>query len=369
MTEHPQDPYNLRNRDLRRLSRIVEDLFVIDAASEQAGKIGLALRPRYERARSLTLLRDRLTAAGYDYTVKESEEIVTVQTSARPRLRIPPLNIVLFASTFASVYLIPVFFRSTGWGDFQHNLQQGMGLEFAVALISILLVHEMGHFVASRRRGVVTSWPFFIPAPTIFGTFGALIKSKSPIRNRRDLIEVGASGPIFGWIVALGWLIYGLSHSFVAPVESAGFSTLALSIRGESLLMRALLLWQVGPTGPQDIYVLSEAAFAGWAGLLVTALNMLPIGQLDGGHIVYGLFPRIQRRLAFMAIVFLIFLGFQSVMWWLFAVLGFVMGPAHPPTIEDHRAPNLQARLLGVAALIILVLSFTPVPLAAPFEW
>jgi len=220
----------------------------------------------------------------------------------------------------------------------------------------------MGHYVASRRRGIVTSWPYFIPAPNFIGTFGALIKSKSPFWNRRDLIEVGAAGPIAGWIVALGWLVYGLSTSSIIAPASAPITGMAFSLDGESILIRWLVPLLIGSAPAGSFYLFSEAAFAGWVGLLVTALNMLPIGQLDGGHIVYGLSRRYQVRLGWLALGCLVILGFQSPTWWFFAALGFVMGVAHPPTLNDRKPVPLAARVMGWIALGILLLSFTPVP-------
>jgi membrane-associated protease RseP (regulator of RpoE activity) len=242
-------------------------------------------------------------------------------------------------------------------------LASGAGLQFTVAMISILFVHEMGHFIAGRRRQIITSWPYFIPAPNIIGTFGAIIKSKSPFWNRRDLIEVGAAGPIAGWIVALGWLIYGLSHSsIVTPEIAANTGEMVFSLQGKSILMRLATLALIGPVPEGQFYFLSEAAFAGWVGLLVTAINLLPIGQLDGGHILYGLFRTKQRYLAMVAMVALLALGFQSPMWWFFAAFGLFFGVKHPPTLNDNFSIGRTAFLMAIGSILILILSFTPVP-------
>jgi membrane-associated protease RseP (regulator of RpoE activity) len=232
--------------------------------------------------------------------------------------------------------------------------------------MSILLVHEMGHFIASRRRGVITSWPYFIPAPNIIGSFGAVIKSKSPFWNRRDLLEVGAAGPVAGWIVAVAWLIYGLSHSTVAMAVQNP-KVLIFTMTGESILVRFLAPLLAGPAPDGYFYIFSEAAFAGWVGVLITAINMLPIGQLDGGHVIYGLVGRFQQRLGWLSVLLLLVLGIQSMMWWFFVLLGFIFGVKHPPTLNDSLPPERPAVIMGIAALIILVLSFTPVPFAFPF--
>lgn len=240
-------------------------------------------------------------------------------------------------------------------------LSHGEGLLFTVAMISILFCHEMGHYIASRRRDIVTSWPYFIPAPNIIGTFGAIIKSKSPFWNRSDLIAVGAWGPIAGWVVALFFLIYGLTQSSIIPAtELMAFEGHSLS--GESLLMKFLTLQILGPAPLGYFYRLSEAAFAGWVGLLVTSINMLPIGQLDGGHVLYGLTRKTQHILGYIALAGLLLLGFKSNIWWFFAIFGIVFGVKHPPTLNDRKQLDQKSTVIAVVALIILLISFTPVP-------
>jgi membrane-associated protease RseP (regulator of RpoE activity) len=352
------------------ITALVADLFEIDAHYRQGENLVLSLSFRYRREKSLKLLKDRLKTAGYSFTLNETEEPLLLTINPKPRFRIPRLNVILFAATLFTVYVVPVFVRSlavaptfrAALDDTVAALGRGDGLQFTVAMISILFVHEMGHFLAGRRRSIVTSLPYFIPAPNIIGTFGAIIKSKSPFWNRRDLIEVGAAGPIAGWVVAVAWLLYGLSQSTVQHVFLFPPGALFFSLDGESILMRLATLGILGPAPPMHFYYLSEAAFAGWVGLLVTAINLLPIGQLDGGHILYGLFRRHQHKLGLVATLALIALGFQSFMWWVFAAFGLIFGMYHPPTLDDARPPGTAAAVMGVVALLILVVSFTPVP-------
>jgi membrane-associated protease RseP (regulator of RpoE activity) len=345
---------------VRQLVPLLADLFSIDAVYRHFDQVAFSLSCRYDRARSVKAIKDRLRTAGYRFTVSEtSDGPVLLTVDPQRRFRIPPLNIALFVLTILSIYLVPVYGNSGGdWELMKQNLRAGMGLQFVAAMISILLVHEMGHYVASRRRGIVTTWPYFIPAPNLLGTFGAVIASKSPFWNRRDLLEVGAAGPIAGWIVAVAWLIYGLPHSVLVPITGAGMTQI-----GDSMIMTVLQKIMLGSPPPGYDYALNEAAFAGWAGLLVTALNMLPIGQLDGGHVLYGLLQKRQKYFGWGAAVALLGLGFQSPMWWLMGGLGILMGVAHPPTIMDDRPPTQSAAVMGVIALIILVLSFAPVPI------
>lgn len=382
------------DKQIDAVARLVADLYTVEAVYRNRERLILSLSPRWERERSEKIVRDRLKVSGYtfDLDVKPEGPLV-LSIDPRRHLRIPRLNAILFLVTLFSVYFVPVFLRRLPevmllllpgypttsisiWQEIRltgaafpltysqtlRDLASGAGLQFTIAIISILFVHEMGHYIASRRRGIVTSLPYFIPAPNIIGTFGAVIKSKSPFWNRRDLIEVGAAGPIAGWIVSLGWLVYGLSRSTIQPVSALGAGDMAFFLQGESILVHWLapVLTGIAPAGFS--YAFTEAAFAGWVGLLVTALNLLPIGQLDGGHIVYGLQPFRQRTLAWIAMAALLLLGTQSSVWWVFALFGLIFGVSHPPTLDDSRPPGRTAVALGVISLAILALSFTPVP-------
>jgi len=375
------------------IENLVADLFDVVASYQQGSHVAFALAPRFDGARASAALRERLTTAGYDFTLDGTELSWLLIIDPRPKLRIPTLNILLFVLTLLSVYVVPIFLSALtqsmlfiaqhvqaplegildefrlmalaappAWSRTLERMANGDGLEFTLAIISILFIHEMGHFVAGRRRHVVTSWPYFIPAPNIIGTFGAIIKSKSPFWNRRDLIEVGAAGPIAGWIVAVFWLIFGLTRSHILPNDAFTPEMIGFSLDGESILMRLATLSTLGVAPDGFSYHLSEGAFAGWVGLLVTAINLLPIGQLDGGHILYGTARRLQHTFAIIALGSLFVLGFLSQMWWVFAVMGLIFGIKHPPTLNDGVAPSRVAVGMAVASLVIFGLSFTPIP-------
>ncbi|MFQ6007442.1 MAG: site-2 protease family protein [Candidatus Zixiibacteriota bacterium] len=379
--------------DSKSISTLLIDLFEIGAVYRQEGKLVYSLSYRFDRAQSVKLIKDRLKMAGYRFSLSEQEDVLVLYIDPQRRFKIPRINVVLFVLTLFSIYFVPVLLKNLNLAMYHmanqrvpppdgflgevsltlsviplafsaamSDLANGVGIEFTLALISILFVHEMGHFIASRRRNIITSWPYFIPAPNIIGTFGAIIKSKSPFWNRRDLIEVGAAGPIAGWVVAVGWLLWGLTQSTILPADAFSPKDMLFSLEGESILMRAATLTLVGPAPEGLYYRLTEAAFAGWVGLLVTAINLLPIGQLDGGHILYGLIRKSQFILARLAMVGLFVLGFHSMMWWLFAGFGLIFGVKHPPTMDDNRKPAPVATALGIVSLLILVLSFTPVP-------
>ncbi len=390
MEQTKQDKY------IDTISRLLEDLFDVGAIYAHGGQLVISLSNRYEKKTSIKLLSDRLKLAGYKFTITDNNGELYITIDPEPRFRIPTLNVVLFFATLFSVYFVPVFLTRltltlnelangltlaegemlSFWQEMKLTLSAfpgafdstlaalsaGEGIQFTLAMISILFVHEMGHFIASRRRNIITSWPYFIPAPNIIGTFGAIIKSKSPFWNRRDLIEVGAAGPIAGWIIALGWLWYGLTQSGYIPPDAITPGILDFSLEGESILMKLLTVNIVGFAPEGYRLILTEAAFAGWVGLLVTAINLLPIGQLDGGHIIYGLGRQRQYYLGMTAMGVLLVMGYYSTIWWVFAAFGLVFGVKHPPTLNDYKKPGSTATGMGIIALIILVISFTPIP-------
>lgn len=360
---------DLFEQQTQPISDLLKDLFEILAVYRHSGGYVFSLTTPHDREKVIRLATDRLKLAGYLFSVEERDQNILLSIDPRPRFGIPPLNIILFLLTLLSIYFVPVFYRnldsenlSSAFRSTLDDLANGAGIEFTLALMSILFVHEMGHFIAGRRRNIITSWPYFIPAPNFIGTFGAIIKSKSPFWNRRDLIEVGAAGPIAGWIVAVGWLAWGLTHSTFMPASSFGAAEMLFSLEGESLLMRFLTLTLIGPAPEGQFFHLSEAAFGGWVGMLVTAINLLPIGQLDGGHILYGLVRKRQHLIGMLAMGGLIILGFQSQVWFVFVLFGLFFGVKHPPTLNDDLPLERGALRMAVISIIIMFLSFTPVP-------
>ncbi len=275
--------------------------------------------------------------------------------------QIPWLNILLFMLTAASVAIVPGLltdgvriFNETG--VFLH------WQKFSIPLLSILLFHEFGHYLAARRRGIRVSLPYFLPAPTLIGTFGAFIKSNSPFPSRRDLMEVGAYGPIAGFVVAVITLAIGLAdvtYRLTPPELQAGMLV-------EPLIMRVLegLIWtHVSPEGYNIFLQDNPMLFAAWVGMIVTALNLLPVGQLDGGHIIYSLSPRLHYWISRLMFLAMIGLGFMWEGWWIWAgLVFFVIRFGHPPTLNDYEPIDRRTRWVGITALAIFVLTFSPIP-------
>jgi membrane-associated protease RseP (regulator of RpoE activity) len=234
-----------------------------------------------------------------------------------------------------------------------------LGLPFSLTLLFILLTHEISHYLMSRRHNVSATLPYFIPAPSIIGTFGAVIKMKPPIPDRHSLIDIGASGPIGGFIIAVIACIAGLQWSEVQPTGDIQ-GGLAF---GSSLLFTFLskLVLNVNPEH-YDV-ILHPVAFAGWIGLLVTSLNLLPIGQLDGGHIIYALFGEKHAWISKGTIPVLIVLGIKFWTGWLiWAALMIILGYRHPPVVYPYIQLDRKRKYIGWVSFVIFILTFTPTP-------
>lgn len=235
------------------------------------------------------------------------------------------------------------------------------GLSYAICIITILLAHEMGHFIMCRKYHVEATWPFFIPFPSLFGTLGAVIKMKGHIPDKRALFDIGVAGPIGGLIFAIPITIIGLCLSEIHPIPKDTTSYLGL---GEPILFSFFAKMTMGTVPEGFDIVLSPVAFAGWAGLFVTALNLLPIGQLDGGHVIYALMGKHSGIVYKAGIgIFCLFALFVYPGWILFAILLLVFGFKHPAPIDPFTQLDFKRKCIGVLMLIIFLLCFTPIPL------
>ncbi len=233
------------------------------------------------------------------------------------------------------------------------------GLPFALSLMTILGVHEIGHYLAARRWKVDTTPPYFIPFPNpLLGTLGAFIRIRSPLPHRKALLDVAASGPWAGFAVALGVTWVGLLQSTFVPVQE-GQMLLRL---GDNLIFRILVWLTKGPAPEGTELLLHPVAFAGWIGFFVTALNLLPIGQLDGGHVLYALFPRHHRRVAYAVLAFLLGMGFFWQGWWMWMVLTLLLGIGHPPPLNPYLPLDPLRQRWAWATVGLFALTFVPRP-------
>jgi len=321
-------------------------------------------------ARAVDTLLARFSAFGYTPFLRaEPDGAVVVQAWPLGDMTQPArplLAVLLFAatvlSTFAAGY---AFFTGSETFDalrawpFPGSLLSGA--PFALTLLAILGVHEFGHYFTARYYGAAVSLPYFIPAPMLFGTFGAIIRMRSPARNRNALFDIAAAGPLAGLVVALPALIVGLTWSRVVPAEAgAGFGGF-----GYSLLTRLFVYLRFGELGQGMSVMTHPMADAAWVGCFVTALNLFPVGQLDGGRIAYALSSRRHRMLGVATWVFLLAMGAVtgSINWFVWAaLLFFLVGFDHSPPLDDLTPLSPARRLLGLACLVLVILLLPPIP-------
>ncbi len=275
--------------------------------------------------------------------------------------RIPKISrthSVLFLLTVLTTLLAGALME--GANIFTDPLSIIQGIPFSFTLMLILGTHEFGHYYYAQKHRVDATLPYFIPAPTFIGTFGAFIKIKSPIYRKRALLQIGAAGPIAGFLVALPALIIGFYLSEVVTITDP-VSGISL---GDSILVNIVsFMTHPGLQSHQDI-LLHPVAFAGWIGLLVTMLNLLPIGQLDGGHIAYAILGRNHEKVALLAFLALIPLSFLSINWLVWGILIIVLMRTvkHPPVMDVDSPLSREDKWIGYVCLAIFILCFIPNP-------
>jgi len=332
-------------------------------ATTASASPALELRGRLlvDSRRAYDTLSESFRAMGYVLLLKEEGEdhVALALPGELPRTAgRNGVAVVLFALTLLSVLFVGSAYEgATEW-------PQGLlaGVPFAASLLGILMAHEMGHFVVARWYRVPASLPYFIPMPlSLLGTMGAVIQTTAPPRNRRAQLLLGAAGPLAGIVVAIPVLLIGLSTSQVHGVYNGGFQ------EGNSLLYAGLKLLVFGrflPSNGEDVFI-NSVALAGWAGMLVTAMNLIPAGQLDGGHIAYALLGRRARWLTWIVVAGLLILSPLWEGWLLWAGLVLLLGRAHSVPLDDVTPLTPREQAVALVALSLFVLVFVPIPLAA----
>jgi membrane-associated protease RseP (regulator of RpoE activity) len=282
------------------------------------------------------------------------------------------LNILLFAVTVLSCitvgFNLSVSYIGTGEALEAATLTSlllrpdviFLSLVYAFVLLTILLGHEMGHYLTARKYGVNATLPFFIPAPmTMIGTMGAFIKILSPISRKHQLFDIGAAGPLVSFFLGVPALAYGLSVSSpVASLPSEGSI-----VFGEPLILKILGLFFFKNVSPEMSIILHPVAFAGWVGILVTALNLFPIGQLDGGHVIYAVFGSKIRPIARLLLGAFVVMGVVFwIGWFVWALLITVIGIKHPHLADEPVPLSPGRKVMAFGMLVIFILSFIPDP-------
>jgi membrane-associated protease RseP (regulator of RpoE activity) len=351
--------------------------------------VWVALSPEFERA-SLTLLLRR----------EENDDLVVgvpaLPTPGKPN---PLVNAGLFLLTLLSVAYAGLVNGASYLHPRAESLSEVnlfspgailLGAAFTAAFLGILLAHEFGHYIAARRHGTPVSLPYFIPFPfSPLGTMGAAIRLLAPARDRKVLLDIGMAGPLAGLAVAIPVLLLGLALSRVDPLPATVQGFAGLTLEGNSVLyllaklvtkgellpapasygavspvvywLRYAVMGQPVPIGGRDV-MLHPVAWAGWAGLLVTALNLVPAGMFDGGHTIFVLIGRKAARLLPFLVGFLLLLGFAWSGWWLWAALVFFLGRAYAVPLNDITPLDPKRRRIAMLGMVLFLLLFMPVP-------
>jgi len=385
--------------DSEILNNIVSRVFRFEDVTMGDPNKGYFMRYRGELVLDSVKAYDQLAEAlrPYDVTplfrLEQGRQVVLlVRGTIHPKPSNPWINLLLFSLTVLSVLFagasssyVPVSknLSAQTWELITHLW---MGWPFAVSLLAILLAHEFGHYFAGRARGADVTLPYFIPFPfSPIGTMGAFIQMKSIPRNIRALFDLAIAGPLAGLVVAVPVLLLGLSQSSLNTVTlvpgsfAEGNSLFYLlakfvvfgkllpasgNLAGLPLLYHWISYFFIGrpsPVGSTDVFI-GQVAWAGWVGLLVTFLNLIPAGQFDGGHVIYAVFGKRVNRIVPVILVLTVLLGFFWSGWWLWAFLIFLLGRSHAEPLDQITQLDPRRKALAVLMLVIFLVLLMPVP-------
>ncbi len=339
-------------------------LFAIEDSQSVDGTVHFRGHLLVEPEVAMNVLSRRLEPYGYLPMIQRPDLITLVRYQAvrvRPKTRWAgwPLNLGLLLATLLTTLFVGALME--GADPLSQPLTLAQGLPFSASLLLILGFHELGHYVTARAYGVQVSLPYFIPLPLPpMGTMGAIIRMRSPIPNRKVLFDIGIAGPLAGLILAVPVLLVGLALS---PVRAVSGPVLQ---EGNSLAYLFFKWLLKGPIPPGADVMLHPMALAGWLGLFVTALNLMPLSQLDGGHIVYAALGRDHRKIVwlFLGAMLILFVVSRWEGWLVWIGLSVALGLRHPPPLDDLTPLDPPRRVLAVVALALLVLLLTPLPFA-----
>jgi len=397
--EKDETEYEIENRRLEEIHDLVAEVMKIKREFEpddddlQAEDLALVLRQgsdfyysfvgqlRGESSQAYDKLDDALKP--FDmmplFREQKGEHIIHVveKRFERPKPMSPLPNLLLFLATIFSVLITGATIAAGEIGLQDPQLAEEIytnlfspalfgelwrGIPYALSIMLILVAHEGGHYVMMRRHQVDSSLPYFLPLPfiSLFGTLGAAILLRGPIRNRRQLLDVGAAGPIAGLVFTIPILIYGLATSQIMPISGSGL------VEGNSVvyaLAKVIAIGEFVPNGEVDVLV-NQMAWAGWTGLFVTALNLIPLGQLDGGHVLYSILGWRARRLYLPLIGIMLFMTLVvSNVWFLLLLMLFFFGRVYAVPLDDITPLDPPRRTLAIATIITFFLIFVPTPL------
>ncbi|MCC6601590.1 MAG: site-2 protease family protein [Anaerolineae bacterium] len=355
---------------VEKMRQGIAHLFVVgDTTLDEPQKGFVRYRGRFlvDPADCFDELRAVFEAQGFTPTIRE-EGNGRIALVALPHVFNPPasdwrINLALFLITIVSTLATAAYFYAE---TAEQATQIWRGWPFSLSIMLILGAHELGHYFAARYHKVAVTLPYFIPLPIIspIGTMGAVIRMKAPIKNKRALFDIGVAGPLAGLVFAIPLLIYGLMTSEVGAMSSIGL------LEGNSILYylaKFAIFGQFLPSETLDVH-LNQVAWAAWVGLLVTALNLMPVGQLDGGHLMYSLLGSRAKQLfipvmaVLGALTLTSFLIDSTFTWGIWIVLLFFFGRAHAEPLDDVTPLDPRRRWLGIATVVIFLLIFVPIP-------
>lgn len=338
----------------------------------QPGSIRFKVQVKCDLAEKYGEIRGRVEKHNFTPLLREDEGqiyliAIPILFKTTPSLWI--INLLLFIATILSTLFVGMQMESSWDGTSPLTFSRLLtGWPFSLSLLLILGAHELGHYFAARYHNVPVTLPYFIPMPPIsiisIGTMGAFIRLKAPIYNRRALLDIGAAGPLAGLVFAIPILLYGLSTSEVSPLPIG----MPYFLEGNSILYilaKLLVFGQMLPNQAGMDVTLNSVAWAGWVGLLVTGLNLIPVGQLDGGHIAYALFGKQAQTFYWPILGALILLMFLSAgsFWGIWVLLIFFLGRIHAEPLDDVTILDSRRRAIAIFSLVLFFLVFVALPL------
>lgn len=358
-----ESPKNAAFEPLETAVASVMDVYKVDYNPAPPASVSYTGRLRLDSETAYEQLDKQFSLLDYHaiLTTDDEKRHVVMALKGRFRSRPRPVwpNILLLVLTVLSLLYVGAA-QESGIQE-ESSITLWRGWPYAVSVILILGVHELGHYFAARHHGVSVTLPYFIPLPFgFFGTLGAFIQLREPMRNRKVLFDVGVAGPLAGLIVAVPILFIGLATSPVEPLPDETYI-----LEGNSLFYAAakfVVFGKMLPNGHEDVFI-NQLAKAGWTGLLVTALNLIPLGQLDGGHIVFTLLGKQARRLYAPILAVFILLSFFSSTWLIWALLLLFLGRVYAMPLDMITPLDARRRWIGLALIVIFVLVFVPIPL------
>lgn len=372
--DQPEYQYHIAGYEsVDALRRDIADLFsVADTTLDYPEKGHIRFRGRFlvDPAECFDDLRLRFERRGYTPTIRE-EDGGRLSVVAWPVIFDPPrpnpwINVALLAATILSTLFAGALY---GAETTDQIWQIWRGWPFALSIMTILGAHELGHYFAAQYHKVPVTLPYFIPMPfSAIGTMGAFIRLQAPETNRRALLDIGAAGPLAGLFFAVPILLYGLSTSVIGPI------TAGATLEGNSVLylvIKYAIFGQILPSGGVDVHI-NQVAWAGWVGLFVTGLNLIPVGQLDGGHIAYSLFGK-KASLTYYPVliglglitVYSFLRGTPAMTWLIWIVLLAFLGRTYARPLDDVTPLDPRRRFIAIVSLALFFLVFVPFPLTA----